>query len=79
MLVNEFADRTYVCASSDTAANGCSCSFQSALADQCRIDGKAVLSSYEYKTGQMGKTVGIMIGIIAVYRLLGLIVLYLRR
>lgn len=79
MLVNEFAERTYSCAPSAGAANGCTCSYSSPLADQCLIDGKAVLSYYNYPTGQLGKTVGIMIAIIAVYRALGLLVLYWRK
>lgn len=79
MLVNEFSSRTYSCANSPTSPNGCSCAYQSALADQCQIDGRAVLSFYGYRTGELGKTVGIMIGICAVYRLFGLIVLILRR
>lgn len=79
MLVNEFAGRTYACASSTTAPHGCSCSYESDLADQCRIDGKAVLSFYDYRTGELGKNVGIMIAIIAVYRLLGLMVMYVRK
>lgn len=79
MLVNEFSGRTYACASSTTAPNGCSCYYESELADQCRIDGKAVLSFYDYKTGELGKNVGIVIGIVAVYRLLGLMVMYVRK
>ncbi|KAH0195414.1 ATP-binding cassette transporter-like protein, partial [Aureobasidium melanogenum] len=49
------------------------------LADQCLIDGKAVLSYYDYSSGRLGETVGYMIAIIAVYRLLGWVVLYLRK
>jgi hypothetical protein len=49
------------------------------LADQCLIRGTAVLESYGYATGRTGKWAGILIGIIAVYRLLGWIALYLRR
>lgn len=79
MLVNEFSQRTYICAPSPTAANGCSCSYDSELASQCLIDGKAVLSFYEYSTGELGKTIGIMIAIIAVYRALALVVLHLKR
>jgi hypothetical protein len=49
------------------------------LADQCLIRGDAVLEQYGYATGRTGKWVGILIGIIAVYRLFGWIALYLRR
>ena len=79
MLVNEFTRRTYSCASSITDANGCSCSFQSSLANKCQIAGEAVLDFYDYSPGQLGETVGIMISIIVVYRLLGLLALYLRK
>lgn len=53
--------------------------YQSDLADQCLIRGTAVLEEYGYATGRTGKWVGILIGIIAVYRLFGWIALYLRR
>ncbi|GAB7355586.1 hypothetical protein MBLNU459_g6054t1 [Dothideomycetes sp. NU459] len=79
MLVNEFSERNYKCAPSSTATGGCSCSYDSVLADQCLIDGKAVLSFYDYSSGGLGKTVGIMIAIIVVYRALGLLVLYLKK
>lgn len=64
MMVNEFGGRTYTC------GEGCRCMYQTELADQCRIDGKGVLKSYGYETGNVGKWVGIMISIIAVYRVL---------
>ncbi len=40
-------------------------------ATACKIDGQGVLAVYGYKGGETGKWVGIMIGIIVVYRLLG--------
>ncbi|KAI9696339.1 MAG: hypothetical protein M1820_008181 [Bogoriella megaspora] len=73
MMVNEFRDRVYSC------GEGCHCMYQSALEDQCKIDGKGVLVAYGYGVNSSGTWVGIMIGIIAAYRLLGLLVLYLRR
>lgn len=77
MMVNEFSTRTYRCAGDITT--GCSCAYESELASQCLIDGKAVLRYYDYPTGELGKNVGIMIGIIVVYRALGLLALYLRK
>ncbi|KAF3386971.1 Arginine--tRNA ligase, cytoplasmic [Penicillium rolfsii] len=44
-----------------------------------QIRGTAVLHQYGYATGRTGKWVGILIGIIAVYRLFGWIALHLRR
>ncbi|THC95396.1 hypothetical protein EYZ11_005120 [Aspergillus tanneri] len=45
---------------------------------QCLIQGKGVLNHYGYSTGRTGKWVGILIGIIAVYRLFGYVALVLR-
>lgn len=72
-MVNEFSERTYSC------GNQCQCMYTTDLADQCLIRGDAVLEQYGYATGRTGKWVGILIGIIAVYRLFGWIALYLRR
>ncbi|THW75330.1 putative ABC transporter [Aureobasidium pullulans] len=77
MMVNEFDGRTYRCAGN--VVTGCSCAYESELSGQCKIDGKAVLQYYDYPTGQLGKTVGIMIGIIVVYRVLGYLALYFRK
>ena len=72
-MVNEFSQRTYSC------GDGCQCMYTSDLADQCQIRGTAVLETYGYATGRTGKWVGILIGIIAVYRLFGWIALLLRK
>lgn len=73
MMVNEFEARTYSC------GNGCQCMYDSPLASQCRIEGTAILQTYGYATGRTGKWVGILIAIIAVYRLFGYFALRLRR
>lgn len=73
MMVNEFADRTYSCGS------GCKCMYDSPLASECKIAGQAVLDQYGYSTGKMGQNVGIMIAIIAGYRIASWIVLMLRK
>ncbi|KAJ5550373.1 hypothetical protein N7535_001689 [Penicillium sp. DV-2018c] len=73
MMVNEFAKRNYSC------GTGCHCMYDTELADQCLIKGTGVLELYGYPTGRTGKWVGILVGIIAVYRLLGWIALYLRK
>jgi hypothetical protein len=49
------------------------------LADQCKIAGQAVLDQYGYSTGKLGQNVGIMISIIAGYRIASWIILKLRR
>lgn len=73
MLVNEFEDRTYDC------GRGCQCMYETELAPQCKISGKGVLATFEYATDQTGTWVGILIGIVAGYRLLGWVVLAIRR
>lgn len=83
MMVNEFAGRTYACASGGSgggsAAGGCSCMYETALADRCEIVGEGVLALYGYEPGHLGKNVGIMLGIIAGYRLAAWLVLMWRR
>lgn len=73
MMVNEFSHRTYSC------GDACQCMYKTDLADQCQIRGTGVLETYGYATGRTGKWAGILIGIIAVYRLLGWIALRLRK
>lgn len=79
MMINEFADRVYECAPAPGGAGGCACMFMTELADQCKIAGQGVLDQYGYKPGHMGRDIGIMMGIIAGYRIAGWIVLTLRK
>ena len=73
MMVNEFSKRTYSC------GPGCQCMYQSELASQCMIAGTGVLDVYGYKPGRTGRWVGILIAITAVFRVLGWILLVLRK
>ncbi|KAH9219946.1 P-loop containing nucleoside triphosphate hydrolase protein [Leptodontidium sp. 2 PMI_412] len=73
MMVNEFADRTYSC------GEGCHCMYQTELASECRISGIGVLDEYGYKTGRTGEWVGILLAIVAGYRLLGLLAMFIRK
>lgn len=73
MMVNEFSKRNYSCGAS------CQCLYQTDLAPECMIRGTGVLEQYGYATGRTGKWAGILIGIVAVYRLFGWIALVLRR
>ncbi|KAG9511481.1 putative ABC transporter, partial [Aureobasidium melanogenum] len=77
MMVNEFTGRVYQCAGD--IGSGCSCAYESDLSDQCKIDGRAVLEYYSYPTNRLDTSIGIMIGIIAVYRLLGYLALRFRK
>ncbi|KAL8816231.1 MAG: hypothetical protein Q9223_004726 [Gallowayella weberi] len=72
MMVNEFAHRTYSC------GEECHCMYQTELASQCKIDGKGVLAQYGYKEGKTGEWVGILLGILVVYRFLGWLVTHLK-
>ena len=69
MMVNEFESRIYDC------GTGCSCMYDSLLASQCKIDGRAVLETYGYARHRTGKWVGLLLAIIAVYRVLGYLAL----
>lgn len=73
-MVNEFAERVYRC------GEGCHCMYQTDLAGECLIRGTGVLEEYEYGDGmeKMGQWVGIMVGIIAGYRVLGWLALVWR-
>jgi hypothetical protein len=77
MMVNEFGNRNYSCEA--LADGGCQCMYRSALQDQCMIEGKAVLGVYGYDTGNVGKYVGYMLVIVFVYRMMGWLVLFLRK
>ncbi|KAI7774246.1 hypothetical protein LA080_009046 [Diaporthe eres] len=69
MMVNEFSGRSYGC------GDGCRCMYETELAAECRVDGQGVLDQFGYRDGYLGKNVGIMIGIIAGYRLVAWLVL----
>jgi len=77
MMVNEFQGRTYNCAK--VGGGDFQCMYSSPLQAQGKIAGEAVLESYGYHTGLMGTWVGILVGIIAGYRILGWAVLYMKR
>ena len=77
MMVNEFGYRNYAC--QKLADGSHSCLYNSDLASQGYVRGTAVLEQYGYKTGETGTWVGILLGIVLGYRLLGWLVLYIRR
>lgn len=76
MMVNEFGKRNYAC---EVVEGSCRCMYESALEDQCLVEGTAVLARYGYGTEDVGKYVGYMLVITMGYRLLGWVVLYLRK
>ncbi|OAL65261.1 ABC transporter [Trichophyton rubrum] len=73
MMVNEFSGRVFDCGKS------CQCMYASELASQCQISGKGILNSFGYATDKQSQWAGILISITAVYRILGWIVLYMKK
>ena len=59
--------------------SGCSCAHGSDQPDQCKIDGRAVLEYHNHATNRLETYIGIIIGIIAVCRLLGYLALHFRK
>jgi ABC-type multidrug transport system permease subunit len=77
MMVNEFGYRNYRC---DEIAQGqYQCSYPSDLNTVGEIRGTDVLRQFSIETGLQGTWVGIIIGIIAGYRILAYIALILRK
>ncbi|KAM3455680.1 hypothetical protein NHJ6243_008429 [Beauveria neobassiana] len=77
MMVNEFKDREYRCA--ETSSGQYQCQYPSDLNAQGKIRGTDVLRQFSIETGLEGTWIGIMIGIIAGYRVLAYLVLVLRK
>ena len=77
MMVNEFGRRSYACG--HAADGSCQCLYPSALQADCKISGSAVLENYGYDAGKEGEWVGILLGIIVVYRLLAWVVTWYKR
>lgn len=79
LIINQFKDTIYVCDSNGTG--GFNCMYPSDLMSQGKIRGTAVITSYRYgyDSGEHGKLIGIMLGIIVVYRALGLLALTIKR
>jgi hypothetical protein len=73
MMVNQFAESTYTCGSK------CECMYVTPLVSECKIAGQGVLDQYGYHTGNTGKWVGILLGIVLGYRLLGTLVLIIKK
>ncbi|MCP8719509.1 MAG: ABC transporter permease [Asgard group archaeon] len=73
MMFNEFIPRVFNC------GEGCHCMYDSPLANQCQITGRAVLQNLGYGHEDRGLWIGVMIAIIAFYRIATYIVLKLRK
>ena len=84
MMINEFSDRVYECARisqgpAGSGASECACMWQTELAGQCKIAGQGVLDQYGYRPGHTGRNVGIMLAIIAGYRVAAWLMLIIRK
>ncbi len=73
LAVNEFGYRVYSC------GDGCQCIYNTALKDQCMIDGVAVLESFGLDTKGEVKGVGIVLAIVLVLRLMGWVAMFSKR
>ena len=76
MMVNEFGRRNYTCAS--IGDGKCTCMYNSDLANQCLIEGRAVLDSYGFGTERVGRSIAVIFAIVAGFRGLSWAVLYLK-
>ena len=77
MLVNQFQSRVFDCAGD--AQTGYQCMYPSDLSPVGKIRGAAILEAFNYHTGLESEWVGIMIGIIFGYRVLGYLVLVIKK
>lgn len=73
LVVNEFGYRTYAC------GRGCHCMYDTLLASECKIDGGGILEQYGFDTSHEGRSVGIVIAIVVVLRLMGWAAMQWRR
>lgn len=79
MMVNEFGSREYDCARGP-GGEGWQCMYGSDLNAEGKIRGTDVLKNFDIDTGLEGTWLGIMVGIIAGYRILGYLALrFLRK
>lgn len=77
MMVNEFEHREYKCA---RVQDGYQCVYAGDLNSEGKIGGEDVLQAFDIDTGLQGTWLGIMVGIIAGYRILGYLALrFLRK
>ncbi|MCJ1397990.1 hypothetical protein MMC11_001186 [Xylographa trunciseda] len=83
MMQNEFTGRDYSC-----GPPPCTCMYVTSLVDQCLVSGDDILNGFGFKAGAqssfvphggMGTGIGVLLAIIAGYRVLGLVALWWRR
>lgn len=78
LILNQFKSTVYDCA--NRPGGGYDCMWPSDLESEGKIRGTVIIEAYNYSLDfGHGKLIGIMIGIIAAYRILGYVVLVLRK
>jgi hypothetical protein len=79
LIINQFKSTIYDCAK--RPGGGFDCMYPSDLESVGKIRGTAVVEAYKYGYGSgiNGKLIGIMIGIIVVYRIFGYLALVMRK
>jgi hypothetical protein len=77
MMVNEFAHRTYSCATDD--GTQCSCVYETPIIEACSMSGHHVLRSYDIEIDGFATRLVAVLIIIMVLRILAWLVLRLRR
>jgi hypothetical protein len=80
MMVNQFRSTIWDCAISSDS-NKYQCMYPSDLQSQGKIRGTAVLDAYKYSWSddKIGQWIGIMFAIILAYRILGYVVLVIKK
>jgi ABC-type multidrug transport system ATPase subunit len=73
LVVNEFGYRVYTC------GDGCQCMYDTVLKDQCMNDGAGVLEQYGFELDGEAKSIGIVLAIVLVLRLMGWAAMQWRR
>lgn len=79
MMVNEFERRVYSCAVSTDDSSRCSCVYENPSAGECSVSGRHILQLYDINPDGFGQRLASILGIIAVLRMFGWLVLRLRR
>jgi ABC-type multidrug transport system ATPase subunit len=79
MMVNEFARRTYSCATRTDEDTKCSCVYETLPTEECSVSGRHILQLYDIKVDGFTTRLAAMLAIITVLRVLAWFVLRIRK
>jgi hypothetical protein len=79
MMVNEFARRTYSCATRTNDETKCSCVYETLPTEECSVSGRHILQLYDIKVDGFTTRLAAMLAIITVLRVLAWFVLRIRK